>query len=51
MPLHIHELLSAYQPTVALRSIGQNRLAVPITLNLFLIVLNCFNAVVDIMVL
>jgi len=33
MPLFIHGLLSAYQPTVALRSVGQNRLAVPTTFN------------------
>jgi len=32
-PLYIHELLSAYQPTVTLRSQRQNRLAVPTTLN------------------
>jgi len=36
MPLYNHELLSTYQPTVALRSLGQktqNRFAVPTTLN------------------
>jgi len=47
MSLYIHGLLTAkkyYQPTIKLRSLGQNRLTVPTTLNRFILASRAFKA-------